>query len=78
MANVMFRLKLRRVGNSTGLVLPKEMLKRFNVRDGDELFLTETQEGFLVTPYDPVFEEQMEKATRILKKRRNALRALAR
>ncbi len=74
----MFRLKLRRVGNSTGLVLPKEMLKRLNVRDGDELFLTETQEGFLVTPYDPVFEEQMEKATRILKKRRNALRALAR
>ncbi len=74
----MFRLKLRRVGNSTGLVLPKEMLQRLNVRDGDELFLTETQEGFLVTPYDPVFEEQMEKATRILKKRRNALRALAR
>ncbi len=74
----MFRLKLRRIGNSTGLVLPKEMLKSLNVRDGDELFLTETQEGFLVTPYDPVFEEQMERATRILKKRRNALRALAR
>ena len=78
MANVMFRLKLRRVGNSTGLVLPKEMLKRLDVQEGDELFLTETREGFLVTPYDPVFEEQMEKATRILKKRRNALRALAR
>ena len=74
----MLRLKLRRVGNSTGLVLPKEMLKRLDVQEGDELFLTETQEGFLVTPYDPVFEEQMEKATRILKKRRNALRALAR
>ena len=74
----MFRLKLRRVGNSTGLVLSKEMLKRLDVQEGDELFLTETQEGFLVTPYDPVFEEQMEKATRILKKRRNALRALAR
>lgn len=78
MANVMFRLKLRRVGNSTGLVLPKEMLKRLDVQEGDELFLTETREGYLVTPYDPVFEEQMEKATRILKKRRNALRALAR
>ena len=74
----MLRLKLRRVGNSTGLVLPKEMLKRLDVQEGDELFLTETREGFLVTPYDPVFEEQMEKATRILKKRRNALRALAR
>jgi len=69
---------LRRVGNSTGLVLPKEMLKRLDVEEGGELFLTETRKGYLSTPYDPVFEEQMERAMRILKKRRNALGALAR
>jgi putative addiction module antidote len=70
-------LKLRKVGNSVGTVLPQEVLSRLQLAEGDTVFLTESPDGYRVTPYDPRFEEQMAAARRIMKKRRNVLRELA-
>lgn len=74
----MVRLKLRRIGTSVGVILPKEVLARLKVDQGDELVLSETAEGFRITPYDPEFLAQMDAAEEIMKRRRNLLRALAR
>ncbi len=73
----MVALKARKVGNSLGLTLPKEVAVKLKLKEGDTLFLTETQDGFRLTPYDPAFEEEMAAAGDIMKKRRNALRELA-
>jgi len=73
----MVALKLTRIGNSTGVVLPKEVLGQMNIAAGDTVFLTRAADGFRLTPYDPQFEEQMTVARKIMKKRRTALRELA-
>lgn len=74
----MTTLKIRPVGNSLGVVLPKEMLARLNVKDGDALYLTETPDGSLrITPYDPAFDAQMRAARDGMAQYRNALRELA-
>jgi putative addiction module antidote len=71
------KLKLRAVGTSTGVVLPKEFLHRLKVRKNDELFAIETPEGYLLTPYDPEIEEQLEVGRELMKEHRETLRALA-
>ncbi|MBW7850985.1 MAG: AbrB/MazE/SpoVT family DNA-binding domain-containing protein [Rhodospirillales bacterium] len=73
----MYKLKLTTVGNSSGVVLPREVLTRLKVEKGDSLYLTEAPDGFRLTPYDPAFEAQMNAARRIMKKRRASLRELA-
>jgi putative addiction module antidote len=73
----MIVLKLRKVGNSVGTVLPQEVLNRLHLGEGDTVFLTEAPDGYRVTPFDPRFEDQMTAARRIMKKRRNVLRELA-
>ena len=73
----MIALKLTRVGNSTGVVLPKEALARLKVNAGDTVYLTESPDGFRITPYEPGFEEQMEVARGVMKKHRDVLRELA-
>jgi len=73
----MLKLKLTKIGTSTGAVLPKEMLARLKVEKGDTLFAVETPSGYLLTPYDPEFARQMEAARAVMKKRRAALRELA-
>ena len=73
----MVELKLRRIGNSTGFVLPKEVTAKLGLEEGDAVYLTESTDGFRLTPYDPEFEAQMTAARKIMKKRRNALRELA-
>jgi putative addiction module antidote len=73
----MVALKIRRVGNSLGVILSREVANRLNLAEGDSLYLTEAPGGFRVTPYDPEFESQLDSARRIMKKRRNALRELA-
>ena len=74
---VMTTLKLVQIGNSLGFVLPKEAATRLKVEKGDVVFLTESPDGYRITPYDPGFEKQMHAAERIMKKRRNVLRELA-
>lgn len=70
-------LKLRRIGNSVGLVLPKEALARLNLEAGDCVYLTDAPDGYRITPYDPEFDRQMTAARAIMKRRRSALRELA-
>jgi putative addiction module antidote len=76
--NVMLVLKVTKVGNSTGLVLPKEAVARLQVEPGDVVYLTEAPDGYRITPHNPDFERQMATARRLMKKRRAALRELAR
>ena len=73
----MISLKLMQVGNSVGFLLPKEAAARLKVEKGDLIYLTESPDGYRITPYDPAFEKQMRAAERIMKKRRNVLRELA-
>ena len=71
-------LKLRKVGNSVGLVLPKEALARLNVEEGDAVYLTETTDGgFRVTANNPGFVEKMKVAERLSRRYRHALKELA-
>ena len=71
------KLTLRKIGTSTGLILPKAELDRLHVAEGDVLYLIETPNGLELTPYDPEFEAQLESAQRVMKKYRNTLRELA-
>ena len=73
----MVTLKLTQFGNSVGAVFPKEMLARLNLDKGDVVYLTESADGYRLTPYNPEFEDQMTAARKIMKKRRNVLRQLA-
>jgi putative addiction module antidote len=73
----MLELKLTAVGNSLGVVLPKEALVRMKLAKCDTLYITETPDGYRLTPYNPEFETQMAAAHKLMKKRRAALRELA-
>lgn len=73
----MFSLKLTKIGNSLGLILPKEVLARLKLAKGDEIFITEAPEGYRITPHNPAFEAQMKAAQKIMKRRRAVLRELA-
>lgn len=70
-------LKVTRIGNSLGVILPREVLAHLKVEQGDAVYLTESPEGFRLTAYDPQFEQQMQAARKIMKQRRNVLRELA-
>ena len=71
------KLKITTIGNSAGVILPKEVLARLKVDKGDTLFLIETPDGYRITPHDPVFEAQMAAARQVMKERRAVLRELA-
>jgi len=73
----MHSLKITQIGNSLGLILPKEILARLKLEKGDTVHITESPDGVRLTPHDPTFEAQMDTARGIMKKRRAALRELA-
>lgn len=73
----MSALKLTQIGNSVGVILPKEILARLKLVKGDTVYLTENPDGVTLTPSDPAFATQMEAARGIMKKRRAVLRELA-
>jgi putative addiction module antidote len=74
----MFALKLRKVGTSTGTVLPKEMLSRLKLGPDDTVYATEAPEGgYRLTPDNPEFEKQMKLTEEIMREDREILRALA-
>ena len=73
----MHALKLTQIGNSVGVILPKEVLARLKLEKGDTLYLTESPDGMRITPHDPVFENQMQTARDIMKSRRAVLREVA-
>jgi putative addiction module antidote len=73
----MHSLKITQIGNSLGVILPKEVLARLKLEKGDTVHITDGPDGLRLTPHDPVFESQMEQARAIMKKRRAVLRELA-
>ena len=76
-ANMNKSLKLIPIGNSTGVILPKEILARLRVEQGDQLAVVETSEGVELRAHDPEFDRQMEAARAVMDRRRRALRELA-
>ena len=55
----MHMLKLTQIGNSVGVVLPKEALSRLKLGKGESVFMTETPDGYTLTPYDPAIDEEI-------------------
>lgn len=72
----MLKVKVTQVGNSMGILLPKEALNRLNSAKGDTLYLVEGPEGYTLTPYSQDFDEQMTAANKVMKNYKNALRKL--
>lgn len=70
-------IKLRKVGNSYGFTLPKELLEKYNLEEGIELHVIEKKDGFTLTPYDPEFKDWAEAFEKTNKKYKNTLKALA-
>jgi putative addiction module antidote len=73
----MLELRVTTIGNSTGVILPREAITRLKVRKGDTLYLTETEDGYKITPYDEKFLRQMKHAEKIMHEDRDVLNALA-
>jgi putative addiction module antidote len=71
------KIKITTVGNSAGIILPKELLARLRVGKGDTLYATELPDGLKLTASKPKLEEQMEAADRMMREDRNVLRKLA-
>jgi putative addiction module antidote len=73
----MVELRVRKFGNSLGVVLPKDVVTRLNTRDGDPIYLLETPDsGYRLVPHDSEFAAKMAKAEDIIGRYRNTLRAL--
>lgn len=70
-------LKLRKIGNSVGVVLPKEVLAALDAKEGDEVSVTETPNGIQLNKPDTEFEEHMKLVEDIMKRYPNTLRALS-
>jgi putative addiction module antidote len=73
----MHALKLTQIGNSIGVILPKEVLARLKLEKGDVLHVTETPDGLALTPYDPSFDDQLELGREFMREYRDTFRALA-
>lgn len=74
---MVLKLKLTTVGNSTGVVLPKELLEKLRVSKGDTLHVLETPNGIKLIPFDPAFADQMDVAETVMRRRRTLLKKLA-
>ena len=70
-------VKITSIGNSAGIILPKELLDKLRVSKGDTLTVTETPDGLNLNPYDEKVSRQMEIAERVMRDNRNMLRKLA-
>ncbi|MBL8450413.1 MAG: AbrB/MazE/SpoVT family DNA-binding domain-containing protein [Dechloromonas sp.] len=73
----MHALKLTQIGNSVGLVLPKELLARLRVEKGDTVYVTESPQGVSITPYDPSIADQLAEGREFMREYRDAFHALA-
>ena len=71
------KLKITTIGNSAGVILPKELLARLRLEKGDELFALETPDGIRLTAFDPILAAQMEVAEKIMREDRAVLHKLA-
>jgi len=70
-------LKLTQIGNSVGVILPKEALSRLKLAKGETVFLTETPDGYALTPYDPALEEEINAGRAFMRDFRDTFHQLA-
>ena len=73
----MHMLKLTQIGNSIGVILPKEALARLKLSKGESVFLTETPDGYVLTPYDPAIEEEIQAGREFMRDYRDTFHQLA-
>ena len=73
----MSALKLTQIGNSVGIILPKEVLARLKLTKGDVVYLTENPDGVTLTPYQPNFDEQLQAGREFMREYRDTFRTLA-
>lgn len=73
----MLALKLRKIGTSTGLVLPKEMLGHLHAKEGEQVFAIETPAGYMITTLDPRVQKQIETGESLMDRYRDVFAALA-
>jgi putative addiction module antidote len=73
----MIKASVRRVGNSLGITIPRSVLDSYHIEDGDDLYLVETQDGLMLTPYDPKFSAWAKAYESTNKRYKNTLRELA-
>jgi len=73
----MHMLKLTQIGNSVGVILPKEALAKLRLEKGQSVFLTETPEGYALTPYDPTLEDQIQAGREFMREFRDTFHQLA-
>ena len=72
------KLEIKKIGNSTGVILPKELLVRLGLKQGQSIYITELPDGGVrMTPYDPNFDEAMSLMDDIMDEYRDTLKALA-
>lgn len=71
-------IKVRKVGNSLGVLLTKDVVESLGVSEGDELFAVRTPDGIRLTPFDPDFAKSLESTRDYMRRHRNAMRELAR
>lgn len=73
----MSALKVTSIGNSLGIIIPKDLAVRLRIAKGDELHVVETPRGIELTPYDPALEAELKVCRSVMKRYRSALRKLA-
>ena len=73
----MHTLKLTQIGNSVGIILPKEALARMKLQKGETVFLTESADGFILTPYNPALEEEITAGREFMREYRDTFHQLA-
>jgi putative addiction module antidote len=75
--STVMKLELKRIGNSTGIILPKELLARLGLKQGDEITVTETPDGVHLLRTDETFDKGLEIAREVMREYHNALKELA-
>ena len=70
-------LKLTQIGNSIGVILPREVLGRLKLEKGESVFLMETPDGYAITPYDPTLDEQIQAGREFMREYRDTFHQLA-
>lgn len=73
----MHALKLTRIGNSVGVILPRDVLAHLKLDKGDTVFMTESPDGYRITPYDPTLAEQIELGREFMREFRDTFHELA-
>jgi putative addiction module antidote len=73
----MYTLKLTQIGNSLGVVLPREALSRLKLAKGESVFLTESPQGYVLTPYDPSLDEEIQAGRAFMREFRDTFHQLA-